>query len=220
MTPLYTVADIIEVADNVADHLIVEGSTERWVGLGAGWSEGRLTVRGDVAEEVGCLMRGGTIIVMGNARDSAGAGMIGGVLRIHGRAGNGVGGPLGESPMAGGLIVAEELGDRAGFAMQRGIIAAQRAGSELGLAMRAGTLVADEVRSVGRGVRRGSIITRHIDEWPDFFSEAGIVASSYQVLLGQHLSPYGFHWLAAARWPRRWVGDRDELNKGELWLCP
>ncbi|MCY0879337.1 MAG: hypothetical protein OWU84_10395 [Firmicutes bacterium] len=203
-----------------ADRLVVDGDTRRWVGLGDGWAEGELVVFGGVGAEAGRLMRGGVLTVEGDAEAGLGAGMRGGILVVKGRAGEGAGRPAGLDPMQGGLIVAESMGDRAGFGMHRGIIAARRLGREAGLAMRAGTLVAEEMASVGRGVRRGSLIARRVQEWPEFFVPSGIVASSYRALLGQLLSPYGFSWLLRPAYPRRWVGDQEELGKGELWLCP
>jgi formylmethanofuran dehydrogenase subunit C len=205
--------------DDGHDHLIVEGATGRWLGLGRGWHRGRLVVQGDVGAEAGAAANGGTIVIDGNAGDGAGAGMVQGTLIIQGRAGQLLGGPWGDRPMRGGLIVAGAAGPYTGFGMRRGLIAVNRAGRDTGLLMRAGTIVAKEVESVGRGVRRGSVIAQVVHEFPEFFVPAGIVASSYVHILQQALAPHGFDWIAGPNHPQRWVGDREELNKGELWLC-
>lgn len=199
--------------------LFVEGNTMSWHGLGKGWREGTLKVCGHAGDEVGSLMLGGSIDIEGSVQSGAGSGMSGGTLTVRGSAGDFLGGPWGNRPWQGGTIVAREAGNHAGFAMARGILIVDRAGDSLGSLMRAGTIVVKEFQAVGRGIRRGSIVTFDPMRPPDYFQLSGVLVSSYMDLLRVALRQNERDWLDRIKVTQRFMGDQDDLAKGEFLLC-
>lgn len=216
--------DVATVTERIAGglpepQLIVDGATQRWHGLGKGWSRGELRIQGMAGDEVGSLMTSGTIRVAGNVQAGAGAGMSGGTLRIEGTAGDYLGGPWGNRPWQGGTIIAKGAGAYAAFAGRRGLLIVDEAGDQLGALMRAGTIVVKRFLSLGRGIRRGSIVTFSPIKPPPFFRPSGILVSSYLDLLRFTLRQYDRNWLDSLQVTERFVGDSGDLGKGEILLC-
>jgi len=66
--------------------IVLEGDLSRAKQIGAGMTQGKITIHGDAGMHLGATMRGGEIAVHGNAGDWAGAEMQGGLIRIMGNA--------------------------------------------------------------------------------------------------------------------------------------
>ena len=150
-------ADFFAVSGNGDEELRVEGDLRRVKFLGAGMTDGRLTVAGDAGMHTGADMRGGELVVEGDAGEFAGTGMRGGRLVVRGSAGHHLGGayPGERTGMRGGeILVHGDAGDQVGAGLRRGLIAvAGRLGDAAGLRMLAGTIVAR--RRAWRPDRRG-----------------------------------------------------------------
>src|SRR5205823_2652813 len=116
------------------------------VRLGAGLSQGTVTVEGSVGDEVGLGMAGGSIEVRGHAGAGTGAaapearrGMTGGELVVHGSAAQGAGALM----RRGLLAVGGSLGPYAGAGMIAGtILALGTIGPAAGLWSKRGSVVA------------------------------------------------------------------------------
>jgi formylmethanofuran dehydrogenase subunit C len=121
------------------------GDWGRATRLGAGLTQGTVLVEGDVGDEVGLGMAGGSIEVRGSAGARAGAaavearrGMTGGELVVHGSVGREAG-----ALMRRGLLVAGDVGDHAAVGMIAGtIVAFGTIGPTPGLWSKRGSVVA------------------------------------------------------------------------------
>jgi formylmethanofuran dehydrogenase subunit C len=174
--------------------------------LGAGLTEGAVTIEGDVGDEVGLAMAGGRIEVRGNAGDRAGAaapearrGMTGGELVVHG-----------------------SVGREAGALMRRGLlVAGGMVGDHAAVGMIAGTVVAFGAVGPTPGLwsKRGSVVALADVPVPSTYRYACTYQPVHLRLLfsrlkaryalpveGRHLT--GFY--------RRYSGDLAELGKGEI----
>lgn len=147
--------------------MVLEGDLSRVKQIGAGMTQGRISIYGDAGMHLGATMRGGEIIVHGNASDWVGAEMAGGMICIQGNAGHGLGGAYRGSVwgMNRGLImVGGDAGNEVGNAMRRGVIVVQgNTGDFTGAFMIAGTIIAlgrlgDRA---GAGMKRGTIVAFH-----------------------------------------------------------
>src|SRR5882757_4950276 len=78
--PLF-VGDIFSVAPGDPTDIVLEGGSERFDNLGAGMSQCRIRVAGDLGQKVGRNMKGGEILVRGSVGRLAGSGMSGGRLK-------------------------------------------------------------------------------------------------------------------------------------------
>jgi formylmethanofuran dehydrogenase subunit C len=174
--------------------------------LGAGLSEGDVTVEGSVGQEAGLALAGGSLDIKGDAGPRAGAA------------------PLGyKRGMTGGeLIVRGSAGPEAGAAMRRGLLViAKNAGERTGLGMIAGTVLVFGTagRETGLWSKRGSVVALGRITPPETYS----LACTYQpivlrLMLSRLSTRYG---LAVQRKYlngsyRRYSGDMAELGKGEI----
>jgi formylmethanofuran dehydrogenase subunit C len=222
--------DFFSVVGDGAPEIVVDGDLARVKHVGAGMTQGRITVRGDAGMHLGAGMRGGEILATGNADDWAGAEMAGGLLRIRGNAGHGLGGAYRGSRrgMNRGLIIVEgNAGNEVGALMRRGLIAVLGdVGDFAGLFMIAGSLFVLGRLGMrpGAGMKRGTIVTFHPAELLPTFRYDCTYRPAFLRLLLEGLRTHGVavgdEFLDGAY--RRYSGDFTALGKGEIlvWQSP
>lgn len=200
-----SLGDFFEVRGGASDDVRIEGDLRGLRHLGAGMSEGRLLLEGDVG-------------------DGAGAEMSGGVLEIRGSTGHRLGGPRGGSArgMTGGLILVHgSVGDEAGGGLRRGTIAvAGSAGARTAFRMIAGTLIVggDLGPHPGLLMRRGTLLAGGRLELLPTFRYACAYRPGFLPLLMRSLERQGFEPARrlATGHVRLFAGDFTELGRGEI----
>jgi formylmethanofuran dehydrogenase subunit C len=182
------------------------GDWRRATRLGAGLTEGAVGIEGDVGDEVGVGMAGGSIEVRGSAGHRAGAaapearrGMTGGELVVHG-----------------------SVGREAGALMRRGLlVAGGGVGDHAAVGMIAGTIVAFGAVGPTPGLwsKRGSVVALGEVPIPSTYR----YACTYQpvhlrLMLARLKAQYGMpvEGRHLAGFYRRYSGDLAELGKGEI----
>ena len=85
------VGDFFKVTGKGNSQIHLEGDLSNIKMIGAGMSDGKITIDGDVGMHLGVGMSGGEIIVNGNAGDWVGPEMSGGCITIKKNAGHMVG---------------------------------------------------------------------------------------------------------------------------------
>jgi formylmethanofuran dehydrogenase subunit C len=218
------VGDVFDVRMGNAEHVAIEGSSERFDFVGAGMSGGTLTIEGDAGYCVGRRLKGGKLTIRGNAGGWAASGLRGGVFEIRGDTGPMLGAPLAGEPagMAGGVaLVRGSAGERAGDRMRRGLIVIEgEAGEAAGSRMLAGTLVVCRRTGPMPGylMRRGTLLLAEAD-LPPTFVRAGGTTPVFLRLLARTLAEVSETAAQlAARADSRLVGDMATLGKGEVLL--
>jgi formylmethanofuran dehydrogenase subunit C len=139
------VGELFEVSGNPAGRIRFTGDLSRVDRLGAGLSEGVVTVESNLGNEAGLGMAAGALDIEGNAGERAGAaapgfkrGMTGGELIVRGS----IGAEAGASMRRGLLAVGGRAGERAGLGMIAGnIIVFGAAGGDAGLWSKRGSIV-------------------------------------------------------------------------------
>jgi formylmethanofuran dehydrogenase subunit C len=228
-----SLGDLFRIRATESPEVVVSGSARAFKRIGAGMSSGRLIVEGSAGMHVGAGMSGGELVVRGDADTHAGAELSGGLLRIEGSAGDQLGAPYPGSRfgMTGGMIVVGgSCGQDAGGWMRRGVIAvAGGTGPYPGVGMGAGTLVIGGRPGprLAPGLVRGSLLLldpatepESLDLLPTFRA-SGSFDSVWVTLLSRRLASLGFEPalnLPPAPRCRRWVGDFNELGRGEILL--
>src|SRR5512143_485942 len=82
------VDSLFTVAGKPGGDLEIRGATDRLDRIGAGMTQGRISIQGDAGSYLGVGMTGGAIELSGNAGAFAASGMSGGLLQIAGNAGD------------------------------------------------------------------------------------------------------------------------------------
>lgn len=174
--------------------------------LGAGLSQGEVSVEGSVGSEAGMALAGGALEIDGDAGPRAGAA------------------PLGfKRGMTGGeLIIRGSAGAESGAAMRRGLLViAKKAGDRTGLGMIAGNVVVFGAAGPDTGLwsKRGSVVALGSVTPPATY----VYACTYQpihlrLMLTRLRTRYA---LPVQRkhltgYYRRYSGDMAELGKGEI----
>jgi len=216
--------DWFTVAGDGADDIVIEGDLARVKHIGAGMSQGQITVHGDVGMHLGAGMHGGEIIAHGNAGDWAGAEMTGGLIRITGNAGHGLGGAYRGSRrgMNRGLIMVEgNAGNEVGATMRRGLIVVLgNVGDFAGAFMTAGSIICFGQLGArpGAGMKHGTIVTFYSPELLPTFRYDCVYQPGFLRLILQSLRARGVpvkdEYLAGQY--RRYSGDLNALGKGEI----
>ena len=174
--------------------------------LGAGLSEGEVTVESSVGSEAGLALSGGSLDIDGDAGPRAGAAPLG----------------FKRGMMGGELIVRGSAGEGAGAGMRRGVIViVNQAGDETGLGMIAGTVVVFGSTGANPGLwsKRGSVVALGRITPPATYLYACTCQPVYLRLLlmrlrvryGLPVRPRHLNGLY-----RRYSGDMAELGKGEI----
>jgi formylmethanofuran dehydrogenase subunit C len=217
-------AEFFAVSGDGEEELRVEGDLRRVKYIGAGMTDGRLTVAGDAGMHTGAEMRGGELVVEGDVGDFAGTGMRGGRLVVQGSAGHDLGGihPGERAGMRGGeILVHGDTGDQAGAGLRRGLIAvAGRVGAAAGLRMLAGTIVALGGLGArpGAAMRRGTIVAMSPVTLLPTFAFACSYRPPFLRLYLRHLRALGLPLTDEQidGGYARWSGDGLELRRGEI----
>jgi formylmethanofuran dehydrogenase subunit C len=219
-----TVGDIFRQRSGDAQHIRIEGGSDRLDQVGAGLTGGVIEVAGDVGIRAGRLMTGGRLTIRGNAGHWAASGMKGGEIEIAGSAGDRLGGPLaGEvAGMRGGIVVVRgSVGERAGDRLRRGTILVEgSAGGYAGSCMIAGTLVIRQAGNMpGTLMRRGTIILGKSTGVSPTFVDCGVHRLVAMRLLAEFVNPYSRKTAALLARPlQRLAGDMAVSGHGELFL--
>lgn len=222
--------EFFDVNGSAADdnHLVWAGDCSKVKLIGAGLTEGRVTVEGNAGMHLGAEMRGGEIVCTGNAADWVGAEMKAGRIRIRGNVGNCAGAVYrgGRRGMSGGeLLIDGDAGNELGHTLRRGLIAVGgKAGDAIGFNLLAGTILVFGSAGLrpGAGMRRGTIALFG-DDPPAMlptFRYACSYRPEYLRFYLLHLRRLGFPvpeqcWNASCR---RYCGDLLKLGKGEILL--
>ncbi len=221
-----TLGDFFHVEGDAADgHIQIEGDCSRVKWIGAGMTQGTITIHGDVGMHLGSEMAGGEIAVRGNAGDWVGGEMRGGKIHVHGDAGHLVGAAYRGSRlgMRGGVILIDgNAGNEIAATMRRGFIAIGGATGDFpGVGMIAGSLFvfgAPGLRPAA-GMKRGTLA---------LFGEKGPLLPTFRpdcvyrpvfmTLFVKQLQAWHFapaQRIRGGRY-RRFSGDLVSLGKGEI----
>ena len=219
-----TLGDWFAITGEGAPEIVLEGDLSRAKQIGAGMTQGKITIHGDVGMHLGATMRGGEIAVHGSAGDWAGAEMQGGLIRIMGNAGHGLGGAYRGSRRGmkkGTIIVTGNAGNELGATMRRGLIAVLGSvGDFCGAFMIAGSiLVFGQLGArAGAGLKRGTIVAFQPPELLPTFRGACTYQPIFLRMLLEQLRGLGVEIAedkVEGRY-RRYVGDMNALGKGEI----
>lgn len=225
--------DAFAMSGDCADGVIeCRGDFSRVHQVGAGMSQGRIAVVGDVGRHAAAGMTGGVFAVAGNAGDWLAAGMTGGAVTVSGDVGDNAAGavPGDQHGMQGGrVLVGGRAGALAGSRMRRGLlVVGGGCGAGAAFEMRAGTVVTTMVgRDAAVGMRRGSLVLlAPVLPGPPpaaGFSRGCRWTPAFLPLLARSL-PRESTWetvaarLSSGPW-QQWHGDPIADNRGEI-LCP
>jgi formylmethanofuran dehydrogenase subunit C len=208
------------------DHLHLEGNLSRVKHLARGMNQGLLTIDGPVGMHLGAGMSGGEIRVQGDVGDWLGAQMKGGLISIQGRAGHLVGAAYwGEKRgMTGGTIIIHgQAGNEIGNRMARGLLVVTGdCGDFAGVQMRAGTIIVLGKAGLrpGANMRRGTIILAHSQILLPTFNFCCAYNPPFLPLLARVLEKEGVALSPVqGQLCARYLGDTNELGKGEILLC-
>ncbi len=220
------VGDLFDVSDGTAEHIVVEGGSERFDRVGEALSTGSITVHGDVGHRAGREMAGGRLAIEGNSGPWTASRMTAGFIEISGDVGDRLGGPLaGETEgMNGGLVVVRgRAGGRAGDRLRRGVLIVEgEAGDDAGSRMLAGTLIVHRCGGARTGylMRRGTIVVgASRDGLGSTFVDCGahdLTAYRLMAAYVRDASPRSAELLRGSR--RRFAGDTAVLGKGEIFV--
>ncbi len=220
------VGDFFTVSGKCEGEIKLTGDLSLVKHIGAGMSQGKIFIEGNVGQHLGSGMRGGEIVVEGNAHDWVGPEMLDGRIIIRGNGGHMVGSAYRGAAvgMRGGeIIVYGNVGNEAGNAMRGGLIAvAGNSGDFTGVNMRAGTIIVVGEMGIrnGAGMVRGTIVSMQRAKVLPTFSYECLYRPQFLRFYLIHLQKLGFP-IAEAHVDGlydRWSGDAVELNKGELLL--
>ena len=219
-----TLGDWFTVNGDGTSDIVIEGDLTRVKQIGAGMTQGKITIHGDAGMHLGATMRGGEIAVHGNAGDWAGAEIHGGLIRIMGNAGHGLGGAYRGSRRGmnrGTIIVTGNAGNELGATMRRGLIAVLGdVGDFCGAFMIAGSIIVFGKLGArpGAGMKRGTIVTFQPPELLPTFRGACTYQPTFLQMLMQQLRSLKIEIAQnqiEGRY-RRYVGDMNALGKGEI----
>lgn len=220
------VEELFTLEGTPGPELAILGSHERLDRLGAGMTQGRLTIRGAAGDQLGLGMTGGRIDVDGDAGSFAASGLRGGEIRISGHAGDFLAAaiPGNHQGMQGGLVlVGGNAGDRAGDRMRRGtLLIGGNTGDYCAARMVAGTIgVWGRVgRGTGFAMRRGTVLLQQAPPaLPPTFNDCGTFPLPILSLLARAWRdlPSPFNGLPETGLRvRRIMGDLANDGRGEI----
>lgn len=222
--------EFFDVTGSAVDdnHLVWAGDCSKVKLIGAGLTEGRVTVEGHAGMHLGAEMRGGEVICTGNAGDWVGAEMKGGKIRVHGNVGNCAGAVYrgGRRGMSGGEILIDgDAGNELGHTLRRGLIViGGNAGDAIGFNLLAGTILVFGTAGIrpGAGMRRGTIAL--FGNNPPAMLPTFKYACTYRpeflrvYLLRLRRAGFSVPEAVLNATCRRYCGDLLELGKGEILL--
>lgn len=206
----------------------VEGDLSRVKLVGAGMTEGKITIDGDVGMHLGVGMSGGEIMVNGSAGDWVGPEMSGGRITIKKNAGHMIGSAFrGQSSgiTGGEIFVHGNAKNEVGNAMRRGLIViGGNAGDFTGVNMLAGTIIVLGELGIrtGAGMKRGTIVSLQDAPILPSFEYSCTYHPLFLRLYFTRLRANGFKRKIQEKHLsgkyKRYSGDGIELNRGEVLL--
>lgn len=216
--------DFFEIEDDGSSEIILNGDLGPVKNIGAGMTQGKITVKGDVGMHFGAGMHGGEIKALGNAGDWAGAEMTGGKIHVSGNAGHGLGGAYRGSRrgMNRGLIIVEgDAGNEVGAVMRRGLIVVKgNVGDFAGAFMIAGSIIVFGRLGLraGAGMLRGTIVAFQEPELLPTYRYDCNYQPAFLRLMMQDLCNHGLsipdEYVSGVY--QRYSGDLNRLGKGEI----
>jgi formylmethanofuran dehydrogenase subunit C len=220
--------DFFKVTGKGATEIHIEGDLSGVKLVGAGMSEGKITVDGDVGMHLGVGMSGGEILVEGSAGDWVGPEMSGGRITIKKNAGHMVGSAYrGQSTgiTGGEIFVHGNAKNEVGSAMRRGLIViGGDAGDFTGVNLLAGTIIVLGVLGIrtGAGMKRGTIVSLQDAPMLPSFEYSCTYHPLFLRLYFSRLRANGFRRKIQSQHLsgkyKRYSGDGIELNRGEVLL--
>jgi formylmethanofuran dehydrogenase subunit C len=219
------VGDAFTVTGQPGSEIEIRNSSDQLDRLGAGLSEGRLTIKGGAGAYLGARMSGGTIVVEGDTGAWTGTGMTAGLIQVGGNAGEFLAAaiPGDHQGMKGGAIVVRgNAGDRAGDRMRRGTVLIEgNAGDYCASRLVAGTMaVWGRVgKFPGFGMRRGTLLLRQTPDMLPTFNDCGESPLTFLTLLARawRKLPGKFSTLPDGGFRvRRFMGDLANGGRGEI----
>lgn len=218
--------DAFTLSGEPGSEIEIRSSCDQLDRIGAGLTEGHLTVKGDAGAYLGARMNGGTIVVEGSAGAWVGTGMTAGLIQVSGNVGDFLAAaiPGDHQGMKGGaIVVAGNAGDRAGDRMRRGSVLIEGdTGDYCASRMVAGTLaVWGQVgSSPGLAMRRGTLLLRQTPPaMLPTFNDCGEYPLNYLTLLARawRKLPGKFAGLPDTGFRvRRFMGDLANGGRGEI----
>ncbi len=217
--------DLFAISGTPGDTLVIEGATPRLDGIGTDLDHGTLIVEGDVGAYAGRRMKGGRLDIRGATGPYLASGLRGGLVLAR-SAGDLLGAPrVGErfGMMGGIVVIAGDVGERAGDRMRRGtVIAKGRFGPSAGSRMMGGTLWTETGFGDGPGplMRRGTLIGPSVERILPTFGDAGWHDLNVLRLISRYFAKE-LGDLAPKALPakvRRISGDLATIGKGEILL--
>ncbi|HSB54764.1 MAG TPA: formylmethanofuran dehydrogenase subunit C [Gemmatimonadales bacterium] len=218
--------EVFEVAGTPGGEIEIRNSCDQLDRVGAGLTEGRLTVRGDAGAYLGAKLAGGTIVVNGSTGAWTGSGMTSGLIQVTGNAGDFLGGavPGDHQGMKGGtVVVGGNAGARAGDRMRRGALLIEgNAGDYVASRMVAGTIAVWGTVGAfpGLAMRRGTLLLRQAPtELLPTFNDCGQYPLNFLTLLARSWRglPGKFATLPDGGYQvRRFMGDLANGGRGEV----
>lgn len=219
-------ADIFAISGSPSENMTIEGGSDRLDFVGATHGGGTILVEGDVGACAGRHMKAGRLDIRGNAGPWLASGLAGGLVSVAGNAGDSLGAPRAGERFGmtdGTVVVAGNIGARAGERMRRGtIIARGKCGALAGARMMGGTIWTDGGfgETPGAMMRRGTLIAPSAERLAATFADCGrhdlvilrIMSAYFAATLGA-LAPKPLPSSA-----RRFAGDMAALGKGEILL--
>ncbi len=223
-----SVGDFFKVTGKGNSEILLEGDLSNIKMIGAGMSDGKIIIDGDVGMHLGIGMSGGEIVVEGNAGDWVGPEMSGGRITVKKNAGHMVGAAYRghTTGITGGeIFVHGDAKNEIGSAMRRGFIAiGGNAGDFTGVNMLAGTIVVLGELGIrtGAGMRRGTIASLEDAPMLPSFEYACTYRPLFLRFYLRKLQENGFKRKIQEKHLngiyKRYSGDGIELNRGEVLL--
>lgn len=218
--------ELFSITGKDPEHIIINRSTEKVIGIGHEMSHGSIEVKGNAGDFIGQNMSGGSITINGNAGTWTGSSMSNGNIEINGNVGDYLGAGLPGDPHGmsnGHIFVTGNAGDRVGDRMRRGIIIIRgTAGDYCGSRMAAGTIIVlDRAgKNAGFGMKRGTIIlAKKPRNIAASFKSCGNLKIQFLRLLFKQLSEMGKQYGFFRKYgpeAHRFAGDLASNGKGEL----
>lgn len=220
--------DFFKITGKGELNIHLEGDLGNVKMVGAGMSQGTITIEGSVGMHLGIGMSGGEILVKGNASDWVGPEMSGGRITINGNAGHMIGSAFrGQSSgiQGGEIFILGSAKNEIGNSMRRGVIViGENTGDFTGVNMLAGTIIVMGEMGIrtGAGMKRGTIVS----------FKGAIMLPSFEYSCTYHplflrfylirLRKSGFEDKVQDQYLngkyKRYSGDGIELNRGEVLL--
>lgn len=220
--------DFFKVTGKGAAEIRIEGDLSNVKLIGAGMTEGKLILEGDVGMHLGAGMSGGEIEVMGSAGDWVGPEMSGGRITIKKNAGHMVGSAFrGQSTgiTGGEIFIYGSAKNEIGSAMRRGlIVVGGDAGDFTGVNMLAGSIIVLGELGIrtGAGMKRGTIVSLQDAPILPSFEYSCTYHPLFLRLYFRKLRENGFRRKIQDKHLngkfKRYCGDGIELNRGEILL--